>query len=65
MIKESISDALLFYWDELAYSPFRVFVTPSAPFALLTMLVPLKRATILLVCFGILSAMKLINVSSI
>lgn len=41
MIKESIVDALLFYWDELAYSPFRVFVTPSAPFALLTMLVPL------------------------
>lgn len=33
--------------DGLAYTPFRVFVTPSAPFALLTMLVPLKRATIL------------------
>ena len=43
MIKESIVDALLFYWDELAYSPFRVFVTPSAPFALLTMLIPLQR----------------------
>lgn len=40
--------------DGLAYSPFRVFVTPSAPFALLTMLVPLKRATILLVCFGMM-----------
>ena len=49
MIKESIANALLFYWDELAYSPFRVFVTPSAPFALLTMLVPYKEGTILFI----------------